>query len=63
MQMLSKHNKILMVAIDVLFPFISNSDKEPVCVELFARCLSPGWISWGNECLKFQHLNYFSKDQ
>lgn len=52
-----------MVAIDVLFPFISDSDKEPVCVELFARCLSPGWISWGNECLKFQHLNYFSKGQ
>ncbi|KAI7906800.1 MT-A70-domain-containing protein [Cokeromyces recurvatus] len=37
-----------------------NEDKvNPVCVELFARCLYPGWINWGNECLKFQHLNYF----
>ncbi|KAI8890398.1 MT-A70-domain-containing protein [Backusella circina FSU 941] len=35
--------------------------KDPVCVELFARCLLPGWISWGNECLKFQQLDYFEK--
>lgn len=43
---------------DVLKPYL-NSD--PIQVELFARCLTPGWISWGNECLKFQHLNYFDK--
>ncbi|KAI8364398.1 MT-A70-domain-containing protein [Blakeslea trispora] len=42
---------------DVLSPFIEK--KSPVCIELFARCLMPGWISWGNECLKFQHSNYF----
>ncbi|XP_043923635.1 N(6)-adenine-specific methyltransferase METTL4 isoform X2 [Protopterus annectens] len=29
------------------------------CLELFARSLQPGWTSWGNEVLKFQHLDYF----
>ncbi|CAM4507833.1 N(6)-adenine-specific methyltransferase METTL4 isoform X1 [Caretta caretta] len=29
------------------------------CLELFARCLQPGWTSWGNEVLKFQHIDYF----
>lgn len=28
-------------------------------LELFARELSAGWTSWGNEPLRFQHLNYF----
>lgn len=46
---------------DVLIPFLSNKEK-PVCLEMFARCLTPGWISWGNECLKFQHLDYFQKE-
>ncbi|OBZ81336.1 Methyltransferase-like protein 4 [Choanephora cucurbitarum] len=44
---------------DVLLPWIDQ--QEPVCLELFARCLMPGWISWGNECLRFQHANYFQK--
>ncbi|XP_042196874.1 N(6)-adenine-specific methyltransferase METTL4, partial [Callorhinchus milii] len=30
-------------------------------LELFARSLQPGWTSWGNEVLKFQHLDYFLK--
>uniref|UniRef100_A0A8C3TK46 Methyltransferase like 4 n=1 Tax=Chelydra serpentina TaxID=8475 RepID=A0A8C3TK46_CHESE len=29
------------------------------CLELFARCLQPGWTNWGNEVLKFQHIDYF----
>ncbi|OBS82410.1 hypothetical protein A6R68_23599, partial [Neotoma lepida] len=29
------------------------------CLELFARNLQPGWMSWGNEVLKFQHVDYF----
>lgn len=33
--------------------------KDPKCLELFARCLTPHWTSWGNECLKFQHSQYF----
>lgn len=30
------------------------------CLELFARNLQPGWTSWGNEVLKFQHVDYFT---
>ncbi|KAM9199032.1 N(6)-adenine-specific methyltransferase METTL4 isoform 1-T1 [Mergus octosetaceus] len=30
------------------------------CLELFARNLQPGWTSWGNEVLKFQHVGYFT---
>ncbi|KAK2859595.1 hypothetical protein Q5P01_004215 [Channa striata] len=33
---------------------------EAECLELFARNLQPGWTSWGNEVLKFQHTNYFN---
>ncbi|KAJ8277633.1 hypothetical protein GJAV_G00077870 [Gymnothorax javanicus] len=45
-------------------PSISEVLKEylgpdPACLELFARNLQPGWTSWGNEVLKFQHLSYF----
>ncbi|KAF1528073.1 Methyltransferase-like protein 4, partial [Eudyptula minor] len=29
-------------------------------LELFARNLQPGWTSWGNEVLKFQHIEYFT---
>ncbi|NXL65265.1 METL4 protein, partial [Chordeiles acutipennis] len=41
----------------VLAEFI-KSDVE--CLELFARNLQPGWTSWGNEVLKFQHIDYFT---
>uniref|UniRef100_UPI00398EB645 N(6)-adenine-specific methyltransferase METTL4 n=1 Tax=Pristiophorus japonicus TaxID=55135 RepID=UPI00398EB645 len=34
---------------------------HPQCLELFARNLQPGWTSWGNEVLKFQHLDYFQE--
>jgi len=34
------------------------SDKAN-CLELFARNLTPGWTSWGNEVLKFQNIEYF----
>lgn len=42
---------------DVLKPYIRPTGK---CLELFARNLHPGWTSWGNEVLKFQHSSYFS---
>ncbi|KFR06418.1 Methyltransferase-like 4, partial [Opisthocomus hoazin] len=42
---------------DVLAEFI-KPDVE--CLELFARSLQPGWTSWGNEVLKFQHIDYFT---
>ncbi|XP_071593350.1 N(6)-adenine-specific methyltransferase METTL4 [Heliangelus exortis] len=41
----------------VLAEFI-QPDVE--CLELFARNLQPGWTSWGNEVLKFQHIDYFT---
>lgn len=42
---------------EVLKPYIKPSAK---CLELFARNLLPGWTSWGNEVLKFQHTSYFT---
>ncbi|NXC43736.1 METL4 protein, partial [Penelope pileata] len=44
----------------VLAEFI-KPDVE--CLELFARNLQPGWTSWGNEVLKFQHIDYFTLQQ
>ncbi|KAM9260818.1 N(6)-adenine-specific methyltransferase METTL4 isoform 2-T2 [Cariama cristata] len=41
----------------ILAEFI-KPDAE--CLELFARNLQPGWTSWGNEVLKFQHIDYFT---
>lgn len=32
----------------------------PVAVELFARQLFAGWMSWGNEALKFQQLAHWT---
>uniref|UniRef100_UPI0037E847B3 N(6)-adenine-specific methyltransferase METTL4 n=1 Tax=Semicossyphus pulcher TaxID=241346 RepID=UPI0037E847B3 len=42
---------------EVLKPYIGAEAK---CLELFARNLQPGWTSWGNEVLKFQHTSYFT---
>ena len=33
---------------DILKPFLPDGAR---CLELFARCLHPGWISWGNEVI------------
>nr|XP_021509467.1 methyltransferase-like protein 4 [Meriones unguiculatus] len=56
----------------VSVPCVLHSHKPPLaevlkdyikpggeCLELFARNLLPGWMSWGNEVLKFQHVDYF----
>ncbi|KAM6970884.1 N(6)-adenine-specific methyltransferase METTL4 [Tautogolabrus adspersus] len=42
---------------EVLKPYIGTEAKR---LELFARNLQPGWTSWGNEVLKFQHTSYFT---
>ncbi|XP_069552444.1 N(6)-adenine-specific methyltransferase METTL4 [Brachyistius frenatus] len=42
---------------EVLKPYVGAEAK---CLELFARSLQPGWTSWGNEVLKFQHVSYFT---
>ncbi|XP_031407088.1 methyltransferase-like protein 2 [Punica granatum] len=33
--------------------------KPPRCIELFAREMRAGWLSWGNEPLYFQESRYF----
>ncbi|CAH1176496.1 unnamed protein product [Phaedon cochleariae] len=33
---------------------------NPVCLEIFARYLLPGWTSYGNEVLRLQHESMFS---
>ncbi|XP_066579515.1 N(6)-adenine-specific methyltransferase METTL4 [Amia ocellicauda] len=45
---------------DVLEEYV---DPEAKCLELFARNLQPGWTSWGNEVIKFQHLSYFNMEE
>ncbi|KAM9839200.1 N(6)-adenine-specific methyltransferase METTL4 [Aulostomus maculatus] len=42
---------------EVLKPYVGAGAK---CLELFARNLQPGWTSWGNEVLRFQHTSYFT---
>ncbi|XP_068566076.1 N(6)-adenine-specific methyltransferase METTL4 isoform X2 [Cebidichthys violaceus] len=42
---------------EVLKPHVGAEAK---CLELFARSLQPGWTSWGNEVLRFQHTSYFT---
>ncbi|KGL82546.1 Methyltransferase-like 4, partial [Tinamus guttatus] len=42
---------------EVLAEFVKPGAE---CLELFARNLQPGWTSWGNEVLKFQHIDYFT---
>lgn len=32
-----------------------------LCLEMFARNLTPHWTSWGNEVLKFQSMEYFEE--
>lgn len=45
------------LSVEVLKPYLGAEAK---CLELFARSLLPGWTSWGNEVLKFQHTSYFT---
>eukprot|EP00116_Pleurobrachia_bachei_P007033 sb/3467295/ len=59
-----------------LFPVRSGSEQDHVTdhglagdhvagtegLEVFARNLTPGWTSWGNEVLQFQDVRYFTTD-
>jgi N(6)-adenine-specific DNA methyltransferase len=36
-----------------------SKSGEKYCLEMFARDMSRGWVSWGNEVLKFQGTEYF----
>ncbi|BFY99438.1 hypothetical protein BsWGS_02478 [Bradybaena similaris] len=53
----SLHSKKPSLA-DVLSEYLPNN---PCCLELFARNLTPGWISWGMEPLVHQHVDYFEQ--
>ncbi len=35
--------------------------SEPICLEIFARNLTTGWTSWGDEVLKFQDLEHWTE--
>lgn len=35
--------------------------KDTRCLEMFARSLTSGWTSWGNEVLMLQNIEYFDK--
>ncbi|XP_045467327.1 N(6)-adenine-specific methyltransferase METTL4 [Harmonia axyridis] len=37
--------------------------KTPQCLEIFARYLLPGWSSYGNEVLKFQHESLYEEGE
>ena len=43
-------------------PDAISGKAEANFLELFARSLNPGWVSWGNEVLLFQDSDYFRAD-
>ncbi|KAI9598331.1 MT-A70-like protein [Syncephalis fuscata] len=44
---------------ELLEKYLPSGERPPHGLELFARSLTPGWTSWGNEPLKFQSEHYF----
>jgi len=47
----------------ILSKYIPGHREADKGLELFARELNAGWMSWGNEPLRFQHVNYFRERQ
>ncbi|GLU04396.1 hypothetical protein SLE2022_215460 [Rubroshorea leprosula] len=47
---------------ELLLDFVPGL-KPARCVELFAREMIAGWVSWGNEPLHFQDTRYFLRDE
>ncbi|XP_041023003.1 methyltransferase-like protein 2 isoform X2 [Juglans microcarpa x Juglans regia] len=45
-----------------LLPEYFPGFKPTRCIELFAREMTSGWTSWGNEPLHFQDLKYFNRN-
>ncbi|XP_074303595.1 methyltransferase-like protein 2 [Silene latifolia] len=45
---------------DLLLEYVPGP-RPARCIELFAREMSAGWTSWGNEPLHFQEARYFSQ--
>ena len=40
---------------------LNGNNKNGRCLEMFARCLTSGWTSWGNEVLMLQDVKYFDQ--
>jgi N6-adenosine-specific RNA methylase IME4 len=54
------NNLLTLTYLDLLKKYLPANGQHPQCLELFARSLTPGWTSWGNEPLKFQSTRYFN---
>lgn len=37
-----------------------DADSMPAVLEIFARCAVAGWMSWGNEAIKYNNNDYWS---
>lgn len=64
--MMIKLNIALIVFLSLLAALLSAyipGQRPQKGLELFARELTDGWTSWGNEPLRFQHLKYFLKKE
>ena len=47
--------------LDKLLTEMGVLNENSKCLEIFGRYLIPNWTTFGNQCLKFQDLNYFEK--
>lgn len=41
---------------------VTEAGAKQCCLEMFAREVHSGWVSWGNEVLKFQGTENFVAD-
>lgn len=51
-----------LISIELLLEHVTHF-KPARCIELFAREMTAGWTSWGNEPLHFQESTYFARDE
>ncbi len=52
------HKPPLVEVLEEVFP---GSCKPGRCLEAFGRYLLPGWTTVGDQCLRFQHRDYFEE--
>ena len=51
-----------LISIELLLEHVPDF-KPARCIELFAREMTAGWTSWGNEPLHFQQTTSFERDE
>ena len=44
-----------------IFQELNVIQEDSKCLEIFGRYLIPNWTTFGDQCLKFQDINYFYK--